>query len=196
MAGDLEFFKQFLYEAPGDDPPPDMVQQDNGGADSPPDLGGDDGSADSGAPPDLDGGGGDGPPDMGGGDDFGGGDDAYGGDENQDEQQDLGLDAKVSAIMNVTLYQRFLQLLGNITSQITQIKENSDVLYSITTDCTDILEKLNKLKDNVQLYLTNQFANENYSKNLLFFNKCLNLLALLNDCFDNAIKKGIKSVDE
>lgn len=107
---------------------------------------------------------------------------------------DLGIDDKVSAIMNMNLYQRFISLLTSIGSQITSIKNNSDVLYTLSEDSVDIVDSLKKLDENIRLYLKNTFINENYSKNLLFFNKCLNLLKLLNDVFDEKVRKGINAM--
>lgn len=95
--------------------------------------------------------------------------------------------------MNMQLYQRYLSLLNTITGQLTTVKNNSDVLYGISPDSLDIIEQLKKLDENVRLYIKNSFLHENYSKNLLFFNKCLNLLQLLNVEFDKVIQKGIKS---
>lgn len=195
MAGELEFFKQYLTEAPEDESPPDTSQEE-----APPDA-----SFDMGDPPDLpsdDGGGdiGEDPPDIGGGDDGGLGD--FGSDdaESEDEGNDQGgspmeLDEKISAIMNHKLYQRFINLLGSTKSKISEIKDNSDVLYTIAPECTEVIKKLQSLEENIRLYLKNKFVNEDYGKNLLFFNECLNLRALLSDIFDDIIKKGIKHVD-
>lgn len=107
---------------------------------------------------------------------------------------DLGIDDKVSAIMNMNLYQRFISLLTSIGTQITSIKNNSDVLYTLSKDSVDIVQSLKNLDENIRLYLKNTFINENYSKNLLFFNKCLNLLKLLNDIFDKNVRKGINAM--
>lgn len=205
MAGEIDFFKQFLYEAPGDDPPPDIIKQDNGGSSPPPDMSEDNSqefNMNGDDPPDLpeqdnntddmyqD------PPDI-DDSDFGNNEFMDTDDENESnsDTKDLGLDKKISAIMNQDLYQRYLTLLGNVTSQILQMKDNSDILYSITTECTNIINKLSNLESSIKLYLKNNFIGENYSKNLLFFNKCLNLLNLINEIFDNEIKKGIKDVN-
>lgn len=194
MPGDLDFFKRFLYEAPGDDPPPD-ISQDNEQDNSPPDIGDDSTNND---PPDIDdsGGIGDAPPDL----DDSGFDDNFGDDTNNDsdgeqQQPELELDEKISAILNQRLYQRFLELLSKINSQISQMKDNGDVLYSITPESTEINRHLIKLDENINMYLNHYFMNSDYSKNRLFFNKCLNLLALLNQSFDAAVKKGVKSMD-
>ena len=196
MAGELEFFKQYLTEAPEDESPPDTAQEE-----APPDD-----SFDMGDPPDLpsDDGGGDineAPPDLGGGDDGGFGD--FGSDDDtgsEDDGNDQGgnpmeLDEKISAILNHQLYQKSINLLGSIKSKISEIKDNSDVLYTIAPECTKVINKLQSLEENLRLYLKNKFVNEDYGKNRLFFNECLNLLALLSDIFDNIIKKGIKHVD-
>lgn len=196
-------FERFLYEAPGGDPPdapagtgPPEMPDDAAVQDTPPDMPGLDdlGSGDDG----------DGMPDMGGFDD-GGGDDAggfggegdtgEGGEGDQEGQQELQLDDKVNAIMNMQLYQRYLALLNTIGSQLTMIKNNSDILYTLSADSLDVIEQLKKLDENVRLYLKNSFLHENYSKNLLFFNKCLNLLHLLNEDFDGNVQKGIKSME-
>lgn len=193
MAGELEFFKQYLTEAPEDDSPPDAQE-------APPDD-----SFDMGDPPDLpsDDGGGDiseDPPDLGGGDDDGGFGD-FGSDDNESEDggdnqtNPMELNEKISAIMNHKLYQRFVQLLGSVKGKISEIKDNSDILYTISPDCIQVVKRLQSLEENIKLYLRNKFVNEDYGKNLLFFNECLNLQALLSLIFDNAIKKGIKHVD-
>lgn len=195
----LDLFKQFLFEAPGDDPPPDLGEEPqsqdlNNGA--PPELNDDSGDGDMDSPPELGGddmmmGGDDGaPPEL--GDDTGFGDDEGSGAE-QDPNQNMEVDEKISAIMNANLYQRFLSLLGDVTNQISAIKDNSDIIYSLAPDSSKTVSSLKKLEENINLYLNNYFATENYSKNLLFFNKCLNLLKLLNDAFDKNIQKGIRT---
>lgn len=198
MAIEPNIFEQFLFEAPGDDTPPDMV--DNGPPDVP------DGAENTEPPPDMPDenlGGGDmvpddGPPDMPdefGEDEFGTGDMGTDETQNPDEQlQSLGLDEKISAIMNMNLYQRYLTLLNTIGNQLTMIKNNSDILHTLSAESLDIVDSLKKLDENIRLYLKNSFLNENYSKNLLFFNKCLNLLKLLNDVFDSNVKKGIRTI--
>ena len=197
---DLDFFTQFLYEAPGDDPPPDagdnmstevedpsppdMASEDMG-FDSPPDIGGDDmGMADMGGGFD------DSPPDMG---EEGFASEEGDGQTAEDPNEAMQLDDKVSAIMNQRLYQKYLSLINRISNEISQIKNNNDILYSISPDSLDIIESLNKLDENIHLYLKNNFMNEDYSKNLLFFNKCINLWPLLNKVFDKKIKSGIRN---
>lgn len=200
-------FERFLFEAPGDDPPPDDTSAapdvDSSPSDipadddAPPDIGGDDdlGSDDVGGDDEA-------PPDLGGEDDAGFGEDdsgygdKVGGEEDQNNPQNLELDEKISAIMNMNLYQRYLALLNNISNQIVMIKDNNDILYILSADSLDIESSLKKLDENIHLYLKNNFMNENYSKNLLFFNKCLNLLKLLNDTFNSKIQKGIKVVNK
>ena len=188
-------FESFLFEAEGD--PPDLPADDNGPPemppDDPPDMGGDDAPTD--APADIT----DDPPEMGGDDTT----DDFGEDEATDDAQDdapakknenMALDDKVSAIMNANLYQRFLGLLTQITDQISSIKNNMDILHSVAPSSTETFSALTRLAENIRLYLTGSFEHENYSKNLLFFNKCLNLLKLLNDGFNKDIKKGIKEI--
>ena len=188
-------FESFLFEAEGD--PPDLPADDNGPPemppDDPPDMGGDDAPTD--APADIT----DDPPEMGGDDTS----DDFGTDEATDDAQDdapakknenMALDDKVSAIMNANLYQRFLGLLTQITDQISSIKNNMDILHSVAPSSTETFSALTRLAENIRLYLTGSFEHENYSKNLLFFNKCLNLLKLLNDGFNKDIKKGIKEI--
>jgi hypothetical protein len=114
--------------------------------------------------------------------------------DNEEDPQNLQLDEKISAIMNMNLYQRFLTLLNKIGTQLAMIKNNSDILSVLSTELLDIIESLKKLDENIRLYLNNYFINENYSSNLLFYNKCINLLKLLNDIFDKNINKGIKQI--
>ena len=68
------------------------------------------------------------------------------------------------------------------------------MIYALSPEAPDIIGSLKKLDENIRLYLDNIFVNENYSRNLLFFDKCLNLLKLLNDAFDGSIQKGIKAM--
>ena len=199
MTSDLDFFKKLLYEASEDDPPdvdttgpPDLPAEDNDNSismDDPPDIGGDS-FDDAPPPPDVDN-------DSGGfGDDNT--DDEFGDapDDGENNQgHNMKLNEKISAIMNQTLYQRFLKLLGKVSSEISQMKDNTDVLYAITTEFTDVIDRLTDLETNMRLYLKNYFINEKYEKNLLFFNECLNLLAVINKIFDESINKGIKRVD-
>lgn len=202
---DIKFFMSFMEaDDPPDaamvadnSPPPD-VPEDNGGgtapddmpnmgddAGSPPDFGGDDGSMDDG---------GDGsPPDF--GDDeggFGGDDGATDEEGGEDQKEPMDLDDKVSAIMNANLYTRFLTMLTNIEAQMSQMKSNADIVYTLSPDASEMYNKYKQLDDNIRLYLNNSFIDENYSKNLLFFNKCLNLLKLLNDSFSLYVNKGIR----
>jgi len=193
MERELSLFERVIYEAPGD-PPPDIPAEEPT-SDAPPDTGGGD-------PPDLpaasggDPGGdmsGSDPPEL--GEDFG--DEEGFGDIGSEEEvpEDLGLDEKISAIMNQNLYQRFLSLLNSVGNQLSMIKNNNDVLFTISNDSLDIVSSLKKLDENIRAYLANYFLNENYSKNLLFFNKCLNLLKLLNDIFGKNIQKGMKAME-
>lgn len=190
MSKELDFFEHFLFEAPGDDP-------DTGSDDGPPDV--PDNAGDAPGPPDIpdiggDDSGDDSPPDLG---DGGFGDDTELGDdsgEGDNPNKDLGLDEKISATLNRDLYQRFLSLLNKITGQLSMLKSNGDVLFTLSPESLDIVGSLKRLDENIRLYLKNTFLNENYSGNLLFFNKCLNLLKLLNDVFDSNIRKGIKDM--
>ena len=194
MAEDLDLFKKFLYEAPGDDPP-DVTTTNNDQTDPPPVP--DEGADDSGppeindSPDDID----TGPPEI---NDDVGTDDTFGEDPmatDEEQQPELELNEKISAIMNMNLYQRYLELLSNINSEISQMKDNSDMLYAITPSSVEMVANLSKLDENINMYINHYFMNNDYSKNLLFFNKCLNLLALLNKSFDDDVKKGVKSID-
>ena len=194
MAEDLDLFKKFLYEAPGDDPP-DVATTSNDQTDPPPVP--DEGADDSGPPEindnpdDID----TGPPEI---NDDVGTDDTFGEDPmatDEEQQPELELNEKISAIMNMNLYQRYLELLSNINSEISQMKDNSDMLYAITPSSVEMVANLSKLDENINMYINHYFMNNDYSKNLLFFNKCLNLLALLNKSFDDDVKKGVKSID-
>jgi hypothetical protein len=106
-------------------------------------------------------------------------------------EEDLGLDEKISNVMNENLYQRFLSLAGNITNQLSVLKDNNDIIYTSAPKSLGIIESLKKLRENINLYLAYYFINNNYSKNLLFFNKCLNLLNLLNKNFEKDLKQGV-----
>lgn len=185
-------FEQWMFEAPGDDPPDAQLAEENTPPDvpeevpdtDPPDIeGGDD--------PDTDMPADDGPPDLSddsfGDDDFGGTDEGSG-----DDVKDMGLDDKVSSVLNYNLYQSYLELLTQIRSTISSIKNNSDILYAISKDTEGVVNALRDLDENIRLYIDNSYTNERYEKNLLFYNKCKNLAKLLNDKFDAVIKKGLK----
>lgn len=191
-------FELYLTEAPGDDDPPDISgppdMPDETANDAPPDMADETGDSgedvgnvtDDGPPPDMD----DTPDDSMG--DFGADENGEDSDADKDTNKNLDLDEKVSAILNMNLYQRFESMLTKITGQIGSMKSNLDILHAISSDVPEIIDALSKLSENIRLYMKNSFMSENYSKNLLFFNKCLNLMKLLNDSFDKAVRKGIK----
>ena len=104
-------------------------------------------------------------------------------------------DDKISNVMNMNLYQRFLNMLNSITSQVNTIKDNADIINALTKDASDLVPSLQKLDENIRLYLSNFFLNENYSKNLLFFNKCLNEYNLHREFFTKEIKKATRNVE-
>lgn len=189
-------FEKWLFEA--DEPPDiDMSNNDETNNENTPDIPDDASSTDG--PPDIDTDFGNDMPDMDNteNDDFQNNDFEDIDEANpDDENKVLELDDKVSAILNNRLYQRYLSMLNNIGSQITIINNNSDVLFTLISDeYSEYIKHLKKLDENIRLYLKNNFINENYSKNLLFFNKCSNLLKLLNDSFDEKIKKGVKAIN-
>lgn len=193
------FFEKVFFEA--DDAPPDMAGASpptgdisepppSPGGDAAPDMGGTDefGMEDpnGGGPPDIE------EP----GEDFGG----EGGGENSEENSEddpanMKFDDKISNVMNMNLYQRFLNMLNSITSQVNTIKDNTDIFNALTKDASDLVPSLQKLDENIRLYLSNFFLNENYSKNLLFFNKCLNEYNLHRELFTKEIKKTMRNVE-
>lgn len=189
----IDFFTQIqaMYEAPGNDPPdvnqtqeedntPPDISEEETADESPPDVSGDDGGDMNDIPPDI------------GGDEF---DDQYANDDtSSDNAQDLKLNEKISALLNEQLYQRYLSLINNINGEIAKTQENSDVLNIISKDSLNIIDELKKLDENLNLYIKNNFMNSDYSKNRLFFNKCINLLQLLNITFGIDINKGIKAI--
>ena len=190
MGTPLDLFQQSLFlEAPGDegDASTDAQPADPPADDAPPDIPDDAGTeSDNDAPPDM--------PDEDPSDD-GLGDTGFDDGQQQEEEdpnKTMKLDAKVSTVMNVNLYQRYLTLLNTINTQLSMIKNNGDMIYTLSDQTSSIIASLKKLDENVRLYMSNIFLEENYSRNLLFFNKCLNLLKLLNDSFDASIQKGIK----
>lgn len=190
MGTPLDLFQQSLFlEAPGDEgeASTDAQPADPPADDAPPDIPDDVGTeSDNDAPPDM--------PDEDPSDD-GLGDTGFDDGQQQEEEdpnKTMKLDAKVSTVMNVNLYQRYLTLLNTINTQLSMIKNNGDMIYTLSDQTSSIIASLKKLDENVRLYMSNIFLEENYSRNLLFFNKCLNLLKLLNDSFDASIQKGIK----
>lgn len=198
MAGELDFFKKFLYEAPGEDPPD--VAPDQGGDSPPPDMPEEDNSIDMSDPPDIpdDNSPGDPPPDLDSDVDTESEEnyEDITGIDTSDQQSDEGLSDKISAIMNQYLYQKFLKLVGQVSSKISEIKDNSDVLYAVTKDCSDVTSRLMRLETCLKLYMTNQFSNNSYSDNLHFFNRCFNSYALIGKIFDDLIKSGIRSMKD
>ena len=190
MGTPLDLFQQSLFlEAPGDEgeASTDAQPADPPADDTPPDIPDDAGTeSDNDAPPDM--------PDEDPSDE-GLGDTGFDDGQQQEEEdpnKTMKLDAKVSTVMNVNLYQRYLTLLNTINTQLSMIKNNGDMIYTLSDQTSSIIASLKKLDENVRLYMSNIFLEENYSRNLLFFNKCLNLLKLLNDSFDASIQKGIK----
>ena len=190
MGTPLDLFQQSLFlEAPGDEgeASTDAQPADPPADDAPPDIPDDVGTeSDNDAPPDM--------PDEDPSDD-GLGDTGFDDGQQQEEEdpnKTMKLDAKVSTVMNVNLYQWYLTLLNTINTQLSMIKNNGDMIYTLSDQTSSIIASLKKLDENVRLYMSNIFLEENYSRNLLFFNKCLNLLKLLNDSFDASIQKGIK----
>lgn len=190
MGTPLDLFQQSLFlEAPGDEgeASTDAQPTDPPADDGPPDIPDDVGTeSDNDAPPDMTD---EDPSDDGLGDT--GFDDGQQ-QEEEDPNKTMKLDTKVSTVMNVNLYQRYLTLLNTINTQLSMIKNNGDMIYTLSDQTSSIIASLKKLDENVRLYMSNIFLEENYSRNLLFFNKCLNLLKLLNDSFDASIQKGIK----
>lgn len=184
-----DLFKSWIFEEDNSDPPEieDPGEDSEIGDSGPPDI------VDDNPPPDMS------MDDM-GDDEFG---DSEFGDEEQSEENpednlnNLELDEKISAIMNNKLYQRYLSMINSIGSHISQITDNNDIMFSLLGDGYDeLLDKFKKLDENIKLWMKNNFINENYSKNLLFFNMCLNLLNLLNDSLEDKIKKAIKDKED
>lgn len=185
-------FEQWMFEAPGDDPPveetpaPDMPDEAPPMDDTPPDM--DVGDPADDTPMDV-GGGDDLPPDLGNDDSFGDFEDLP---ADEEEKSPAGLSDKVSSILNLNLYQSYMGLLSQLESNISSIKHNSDLLYSLNKDIELVVNDFKRLSENLRLYIDNSFTNERYEKNLLFYNKCKNLNKLLNDKFDSIVHKGIK----
>lgn len=184
-------FQQLFIEAPEEAPDlPDVTQPTD-----PPDMSMSDDTAapDMNDPPSMDD-----SPDIGdmSSPDMGDGSDEYNmGDSNQEQpSQELNIDEKISAIMNQRLYQKFLTLLNTINVQLSVIKNNSDIFATLSPD-VETIESLKRLDENIRLYLNNQFQDESYSQNLLFYNKCLNLLKMLIDIFDKKIRKGMRAIE-
>lgn len=173
----MSLFERVFFEAPEDDPP-DMAPPSTD--DAPPDMGGADDP-----PPDMDAG------DMEGDmrDNDYGFDDGTGGDE--DDTENLNFDDKISIIMNQRLYERFIKLHMTLKNQLKIFNKNMDLIDTISDKNDSILTSMTKLSENVEEYMANYFMNENYSKNLLFFNKCINLYNLLQQNFDKEIKRYV-----
>lgn len=184
-------FNWLLFtEAEGDEDgaPPDIGSGGDTAGDYP-------GTTDPGGPPDIDTPdgtpdiGGDEPPELEGFGDMPGYSDDPGAGEQQDENPPV-LGEKISLIMNKNLYQRFLTLLNTVDNQIDSIRSNSEIIYSVSPEALETTKPLCKLAENIRLYLTNHFLDNNYSKNLLFYNMCLNQMKLLDDIFFRELRRG------
>lgn len=178
----VSLFGQLFLEAPEDDIPPDIEAP----ADAPAteEAAPDDTPPEEGIPTD------DAPPDI----DAEATEDMFGSDDTATEEQpkeDITVSEKISNIMNRGLFQKFISLLNTIELQISTIKSNSDVLFSLSEKCIQVMKGLEKLNDNIRLYLSNQFEDTNYSENLFFYHKCSNLLSLLNDDLDKAVSGSV-----
>lgn len=170
-------FDQLVFsEAPGDEPEPAET--------GPPDLPADD---PTGEPP-----AGDDPPEIPETDDFGpdGSGDELPDDDPTGDEAPLEISEKISVVMNYQLYQRFLTLSNTVANQLSTIRSNNDLIHSVSPKALAVIEPLGKLGDNIRLYLTNNFLDNNYSRNLLFYNKCLNLMKLLEDIFARELSRG------
>lgn len=139
----------------------------------------------------ADDGGGD-PPDVPGLDDFE--DEPEGSQEEgqEEETKEPEVGEKISAAMNSSLYQQFMTMINTISNQLGDIRNNNDVIFVTAPDALSITKPLSKLADNIRLYLANNFVGTNYSKNLLFYNKCLNQLNLLTEIFTRKLQQGNK----
>lgn len=169
----MSLFERVFFEAPEDDPP-DMTPPAMD--DAPPDMGGADDP-----PPDID------PGDM----DMDAGDGGFGYEDDAEDGdvENLNFDDKISIIMNQRLYERFIKLHMTLKNQLKIFNKNMDLIDAISDKNDSILTSLTKLNENVEEYMSEYFMNENYSKNLLFFNKCINLYNLLQKTFDKEIKR-------
>lgn len=98
-------------------------------------------------------------------------------------------DKKVSDILNRELYQHYMSLKKTINQELTMLENNIDYINSEVMKETDIVEILKKLEENMDLYLANYFVNSNYSKNVFFYNKCLNMVNLVNLEFKRVLEK-------
>lgn len=192
----MNLFEKYLVEAPGDENtpdtdtgPPDLPDEPNNSEDmdnNPPDLG-DEGQED--ISNDFN----DEPPDLGGDDgteDFN--DDSFGDEEVQDPNQNMQLDEKIRAIMNENLYSSYLKLLNEISGQLANIRANNDIFRTLYDDSDDIVGELSRLEENMRVYINKKYINQDFGANRLFYDKCLNLLKILNTIFDKKIRKGIK----
>ena len=179
-------FEKFMFEAPGEDPTNEVP--DDTTDNTPDDPEPVDDSNESDPPVDE---GYDAPPDIG---DMDGSYDDLDDESNIDNDNNLGIDEKISAILNMNLYQSYLNLLTEITTQLNSIRDNSDILYTLFDEMDETLNSLNKLDENIRLYIKNSFLNNRYERNQFFYNKCLNLYKLLNDKFNDSVHKGIKDI--
>ena len=137
MGTPLDLFQQSLFlEAPGDEgeASTDAQPTDPPADDAPPDIPDTVGTeSDNDAPPDMTD---EDPSDDGLGDT--GFDDGQQ-QEEEDPNKTMKLDAKVSTVMNVNLYQRYLTLLNTINTQLSMIKNNGDMIYTLSDQTSSII---------------------------------------------------------
>lgn len=114
-----------------------------------------------------------------------------GGSGQQQSQEDITFGEKISNILNKKLYQRYLTLLNRIENQLLTIKNNLDIFTLLISDNDSNVNVLKKLNENIRTYINEYFANEDYSKNQLFFDKCINLYKLTNEELTKVMRKNI-----
>lgn len=99
-------------------------------------------------------------------------------------------DKKISDTLNRNLYQHYISLKKTINQELTMTEDNLDFIDPEVLKDTNLVEILKKLSSNMDLYLMNNFLNNDYSKNVFFYNKCLNMVNLVNIEFSKALKKS------
>lgn len=115
--------------------------------------------------------------------------------EGGDKKGEPEFSEKISNILNVKLYQRYIQLLSKIENQLITIKNNTDIFTILFKSSGDSIDILKKLDENIRLYIKYYFVKENYSKNLLFFNKCINLFKINNDLLNKSMKHNSSDLE-
>jgi hypothetical protein len=113
-----------------------------------------------------------------------------GGGEEEADKQDTKLASKANNILNQTLYDKFVKRNSEIEDIITSIKDTVPLLpYDIVKSNDKSMNQLKAALQKGQEYVINDFVENGYGENLLFYNKLDSLYVLLLNRIDTNLKK-------